>query len=340
MNAAQAGRPGRTRGSSGGGWTRRLLDFVISNGLLAALVVFVLCVAAAKPSILKWSSLEGIIRQATDIAVVAFPLALLVIAGSVDLSVGSVAGLSGIIMARAAAAFGFPAGVLIGLGTGLMIGALNGVLVSYLKLHPVVATLGGLALWRGVALLVTDAQTIGMGSVPEAVLDYGIGLRHVLFLPVHFYILLIVYLLCWAAAHKHTFGERLFAVGGDERAAFLAGINVRLVKFIAHVMTGLGAALAGLMMFIRSGAVHGSDGSGLEFGALTIVLLGGISFQGGLGKLRGVLVALFFMAFLRHSLVLLKTPLYLQHMASGVLIIVALYLDSLLMRRAELGKHA
>jgi ribose/xylose/arabinose/galactoside ABC-type transport system permease subunit len=214
------------------------------------------------------------------------------------------------------------------------------VLVSYLKLHPVVATLGGLALWRGLALLVTDAQTIGMGSVPEAVLDYGIGLRHVLFLPIHFYILLTAYLLCWTAAHKHAFGERLFAVGGDERAAFLAGINVRLVRFIAHVVTGLGAALAGLMMFIRSGAVHGSDGNGLEFGALTIVLLGGISFQGGMGRMRGVLVALFFMSFLRHSLVLLRTPLYLQHMASGILIIVALYVDSLLMRRAELGKHA
>ncbi|OHD75547.1 MAG: hypothetical protein A2V99_10940 [Spirochaetes bacterium RBG_16_67_19] len=338
MNARQAGMPSPE--SAGAGWTRGLLDFVVSSGLLAALAVFVLAVGVAKPSVLKWSSLEGIIRQSTDIAVVAFPLALLVIAGSVDLSVGSVAGLVGIVMAQSAGAFGFPAGVLIGLGLGLALGALNGVLVSYLKLHPVVATLGGLALWRGLALLVTDAQTIGMGSVPEAVLDYGIGLRQVLFLPLHFYILLAAYLLCWAAAHKHSFGERLFAVGGDQRAAFLAGINVRLVRFIAHAATGLGAALAGLMMFIRSGAVHGSDGSGLEFGALTVVLLGGISFQGGLGRMGGVLVALFFMSFLRHSLVLLKTPLYLQHMASGILIIVALYVDSLLMRRTELGKHA
>mgnify|MGYP000505525107 CR=1 FL=1 len=319
-------------------WTRWLSDLVISNGLLAALLVFVLSVGAAKPSILKWPSLEGIIRQATDLAVIVFPLALLVIGGSVDLSVGSVAALCAIVTAKAAAAAGFPAGVLLGLGLGLALGALNGILVSYLRLNPVVATLGGLALWRGVALLATNAQTIGTGIVPEIILDYGIGLRHILFLPLHFYILLLVYLLCWAAAHKHAFGERLFAVGGDERAAFLAGINVKRVRFIAHLATGLGAAVAGLMMFIRSGAVHGTDGNGLEFAALTIVLLGGVSFQGGLGKMRSVLVALFFLSFLHHSLVLLKTPLYLQHMASGVLIILALFVDSLLMRRAELGK--
>jgi ribose/xylose/arabinose/galactoside ABC-type transport system permease subunit len=321
-------------------WGRRLLDLVISNGLLTALILFVVSVAAARPSLLKWASLEGIIRQSTDLAVVVFPLALLVIAGSVDLSVGSVAALSGIVTAAVSGAAGFPVGVLAGLVLGLAIGALNGLLVSYLGLHPVVATLGGLTLWRGMALLTTNAATIGAGSVPEAVLDYGIGIRHVLLLPVHFYILVAVYLVCWAAAHKQAFGERLFAVGGDERAAFLAGIDVKRVRFIAHVATGLGASLAGLMMFVRSGAAHGSDGNGLEFNALTIVLLGGVSFQGGLGRMRGVLVALFFMSFLRNGLVLLKTPLYLQHMASGVLIVAALYIDSLLMRRTEMGKRA
>ncbi len=334
---------GDARGNTtraGNGWRAKLLDFLVSNGLLVALIAFVLAVALAKPSILKWSSLEGIIRHSADIAVVVFPLALLVIAGSVDLSVGSVAALSAIVMAKAAGAFGFPAGVVLGLGLGMVIGALNGALVGYLGLNAVVVTLGGLVLWRGVALLATDAQTIGMGSVPEAVMDLGVGLQPVLHLPVHFYVLLVAYLLCWAIAHKHALGERLFAVGGDERAAYLVGINVRRVKFVAHVITGLGASLAGLMMFVRSGAVHGADGNGLEFDALTIVLLGGISFHGGLGRMRGVAVALFFMVFLRHSLVLLNTPLYLQHMASGILIVVALYVESLLTRRAELGQRA
>jgi ribose/xylose/arabinose/galactoside ABC-type transport system permease subunit len=325
---------------SGSTWGRRARDFVISNGLLAGLVIFVLAVAAAKPSILRWSSLEGIIRQATDVAVVALPLALLVIAGSVDLSIGSVAGLCGIVMAKVATLAGFPLGVAAGLLLGLAIGALNGALVGYLGPHPVVATLGGLTLWRGLALLTTNAQTIGAGSVPEAVLDFGTGLRSFLYLPVHFYLLLAVALLCWAAVHRHAYGERLFAVGGDEKAAFLTGIDVKLVKFVAHVITGGGAALAGLLTLVRSGAAHGTDGGGLEFGALTIVLLGGVSFQGGQGRIRGVIVALFFMSFLRHSLILLKTPLYLQYMTSGVLIIVALFVDSLLTRRAESGGHA
>lgn len=332
-------QPESSHVSQPGRLVRRLVDIMASNGLLVALIVFVVLVGVAKPSILRWSSIEGIIRQSTDIAVVAFPLALLVIAGSVDLSVGSVAAFSSIVMGMIAERAGFPAGVIAGLATGLAIGALNGVLVSYLGLHPVVATLGGLALWRGAALLVTDAQTMGMGAVPDAVLDYGIGLQQILGLPIHFYILVLAYLACWAIAHRHKFGERLFAVGGDERAAYLTGINVRLTRFVAHVMTGVGAALAGLMMYIRSGAVHGADGNGLEFRALTIVLLGGISFHGGLGRMRGVVVALFFMSFIRHALVLLRTPLYLQHMASGVVILVALYVDGVLTQRAELGKH-
>lgn len=313
----------------------RLLDFITANGLLVALILFVLFVAAVKPSILKWSSLEGIIRQSTDIAVVAFPLALLVIAGSVDLSLGSVASFSAIIMARTALIYGFPTGVLTGLAVAVGIGLVNGLLVGYLKLHPVVTTLGGLTLWRGAALLLTNAKTIGMGAVPGWILDYGIGLNTLLSMPLHLYILSISYLVCWALAHKHRFGERLYAVGGQEKAAFLVGINTKLVKLLAHTLTGFGAGLAGFMMFFRSGAVHGSDGDGLEFRALTIVLLGGISFQGGKGKMRGVLVALFFITFLRYSLVLLRTPLYLQHMASGVLIILALFMDSLLTQRAE-----
>ena len=311
--------------------------FASKNGLLVTLLLFMAVVAAVKPSIVRWSSIEGIIRQSTDVAVIVFPLALLVIAGSIDLSVGSVAAFSAIVMAMAGEQFGFPVGIVAGLLTGATIGAINGLLVGYLGLHPVVATLGGLALWRGAALLVTDAQTLGMGLVPDAVLDFGIGLRHIAFLPLHLYVLLVTYLVCWGLAHTHTFGERLFAVGGDEKTAYLVGINVRRIKFLAHVLTGVGASLSGLMMFIRSGAVHGADGNGLEFRALTIVLLGGISFYGGFGKLKGVITALFFMSFLRHALVLLRTPLYLQHMASGIVIIVALYIDSILTRRAELG---
>ena len=286
---------------------RRLLDLVVANGLLAALIVFVLSVAAARPSLLRWASLEGIIRQTTDIAVVVFPLALLVISGSVDLSVGSVADLSGIVMARVAVAFGFPAGVLAGLGLGLAIGALNGVLVSYLGLHPVVATLGGLTLWRGVALLTTNAQTIGMGTVPEAVLDFGIGLRHVLFLPVHFYVLLITYLVCWGAAHKHTFGERLFAVGGmsgqpssrDQRQA-------RAIRRARDDGPGRGARGADDVHSVGSRAWLGRKRSRVQRPHHRASRR--CQLPGGMGKMRGVIVALFFMSFLRHSLVLLKTP--------------------------------
>lgn len=319
------------------GRVSRIGDLLVSNGLLAALLVLIFSVAAVQPKLPGWASIEGVIRQSTDMAVIVFPLALLVIARSVDLSVGSVAALSGIVVAAASGVVGFPMAVMIGLFVGLLIGLLNGWLVSYLGLHPVVVTLGGLILWKGVALQATNASTIGAGSIPDAVLDFGIGLRQILHLPVHFYILVAVYLACWLAAHKHVWGERLYAVGGDERAAFLAGIDVKRVRFVAHVATGLGASLAGVLMLARSGAAHGSDGNGLEFQALAIVLLGGVSFQGGLGRIRGVLVALLFMSSLRTGLVLLKTPMYFQQMISGILIVAALYMNAVLIRRTRMG---
>ena len=311
--------------------------FFLNNGLLVVLLIFLAVVAYIKPSMFRWASLEGIIRQSADIAVIVFPLALLVMTGSVDLSVGSVATFCAIIITVFSQKFGFLPGVFIGIITGSAIGFLNGFLVGYLRLNPVVTTLGGLTLWQGLSLLLTDAKTVGMGSIPDNVLDYGIGLKHLFFLPIHFYILLFIYIVFWVIAHRHKFGERALAVGGGEKAAFLVGINTRKTKLIAHTITGLGAALAGIMMLIRSGAVHGSDGDGLEFRALTIVLLGGISIQGGQGKMSGVLVSLFFMTFLRSSLVMLRTPLYYQHMSSGLLIIIALLMESL-SKRTKLTK--
>lgn len=311
--------------------------FFLNNGLLVALLIFSAVVAYIKPSMFRWASIEGIIRQSADIAVIVFPLALLVMTGSVDLSVGSVATFCAIITTIAAQKIGVFPGVLVGIFTGVLIGVFNGFLIGYLRLNPVVATLGGLTLWQGLSLLITNAKTVGMGSVPEAILDYGIGINHIFFLPVHFYILLLIYIAFWAIAHRHKFGERALAVGGGERAAFLVGINIRKTKLIAHAITGLGAALAGIMLLIRSGAVHGSDGDGMEFRALTIVLLGGVSFQGGQGKMRGVLVSLFFMTLLRSSLVMLRTPLYYQHMSSGLLIIIALFMESL-SQKSKLAK--
>jgi len=316
---------------------QRLTAAILENGLLVALILFSAVVAYIKPSMFRWNSLEGIVRQSADIAVIAFPLALLVMSGSVDLSVGSLAAFCAIITTMAAQRLGFFPGALVGMATGIAIGALHGFLVSYLRLHPVVTTLGGLTLWQGLSLLLTNAKTVGMGSIPDSVLDYGIGINQIFFLPVHFYILVAAYIACWALAHKHKFGERVLAVGGGERAAFLVGIDVRITKLLAHALAGLGAALAGLMMLIRSGAVHGSDGDGLEFRALTIVLLGGVSFQGGQGKMRGVLVSLFFMTLLRSSLVMLRTPLYYQHMSSGVLIILALLMESLIRKKGLSG---
>jgi ribose/xylose/arabinose/galactoside ABC-type transport system permease subunit len=273
---------------------------------------------------LSWRNATIIGQAIAELGVIAIPLALLVIAGSVDLSVGSIASLAAVIGGKVMVSTGSAwAGVIAALGFGAGAGMLNGLLVSYLSLNSIVVTLGFLAVWGGLALYISGGETVA--GLPESFTD--LAAIKIVGVPIQIFILAAVVVLGWVALNKLPYGRRLYAVGGNQRAAFLMGISIRRVRFLMFVGVGVAAAFGGLMLAAKLNAATPQSGSGLELDALTVVLLGGIAFAGGMGRISGVVAGLLFVGVLQNGLVVTGTSEFLQQVFLGLTLIAAVALD-------------
>ena len=264
---------------------RRLQYMLARNGTLLGLGLLIVLFTIANENFLTWANAKNIGQAVSELGVVSIPLALLVISGAVDLSVGSVASLAGIIGGMVMTTSELTSlGILAGLGVGVLAGAINGILVSYLNLNSIVVTLGALSVWGGIALYLTGGQTIA--GLPESFTDlaniqiFGVSIEIFVLGAAVVYGIVILDLL--------PYGRRLYAVGGNQRAAFLMGVAVQWVRFLMFVQVGAAAALGGLMLASKLAAATPITGQGLEINALTVVLLGGIAFSGGMGRMTGV----------------------------------------------------
>jgi len=303
------------------------------NGTLVGLMVLIGLFTVLNDHFLTTRNATAILQSAAPLAVVVIPLALLVITGSVDLSIGSIASMGGVI---GASLMGHTdstlAGVVGGLAFGAAAGGINGGLVSYLGLNPIVVTLGALAVWQGIARYATNGATLvdvtpGFGKFGTAKL-FGI--------PAEVYVAAAVALVAWWVLNRRPFGRHIYAVGGNERAAYLMGVRVKRVRFILFTVTGMAAAGTGLMQAALLQAAPPDVGLGLEFSALTIILLGGVGFAGGTGRVAGVLAGLFFVGVLQDGLVITGTSEFLQQVFVGAALIVAVALDASV---ARLGRR-
>jgi ribose/xylose/arabinose/galactoside ABC-type transport system permease subunit len=294
------------------------------NGTLIALALLILVFALRTSRFFSLANTQTILVAVAVLGVVALPLALLVITGSIDLSVGSVASLTGVVAGKVMVDTGSAAlGIITGLGVGAAAGAINGVLVSYLGLNPIVVTLGALSLWGGLALYISDGNTIT--GIPKSFTDLGsINLGG---FNAQILVLVAVMLLAWFVLHRAGLGRRIYAVGGNERAAFLMGVKVRRVRFLMFLAVGIAAGTAGLMYTAQLGAATPITGQGLELNALTVVLLGGIAFAGGAGRVLGVVYGLLFVGVLQNGLVLVGASQFLQQVFLGLVLIAAVALD-------------
>jgi ribose/xylose/arabinose/galactoside ABC-type transport system permease subunit len=297
---------------------------VARNGTVLGLIVLIVFFALENGNFLSWTNTKNIGQAVSELGVIAIPLALLVITGAVDLSVGSVASMSGILAAKVMESSGSTTlGILVGLGFGLGAGTLNGVLVSYLNLNSIVVTLGALSVWGGMALYITEGQTVG--GLPETFTNFAT--TTVLGVPIQILILVLVIAVGWFVLNRLPYGRRLYAVGGNERASFLMGVPVRRVRFLMFVGVGLAASVGGLMFTSKLAAATPITGQGLEINALTVVLLGGVAFAGGMGRISGVVAGLFFVGVLQNGLVVTGTSQFLQQVFIGLTLIAAVALD-------------
>lgn len=313
---------------------RRAINLLGEQGFMVILALWALFLTFATDSFATPGNLFTVLRQATIIGILAIGEHLIVLLGTMDVSVASILTLTGVACAALLAHFGVPPLLvaLIVLALGALIGLLNGLIITQLRINPIITTLGMMSVLEGLAFIYTQGKTI-FGDALETVEFLSRG-RVLGFLPVPVIILFVLYGLAFLLLRYTTFGAHLYAVGNNERAAWLAGINVHGVRLAAYMIAGTLAAMGGIMQVARQGTATGGMGSDFLFPVLTAVVLGGASLSGGRGKILNTLVAAIFLTMITNGMVLLGVSIYAQRVVSGAILIAALSLDRLRTVRA------
>ncbi|MFZ3570434.1 substrate-binding domain-containing protein [Streptomyces sp. BH097] len=302
-----------------------LLRLLLDNGALTALVVLVIAMSLMSGDFLTTQNLLNVGVQAAVTAILAFGVTFVIVSAGIDLSVGSVAALSATVLAWAATNEGVPVviAVLLAVITGIACGFVNGLLISYGKLPPFIATLAMLSVGRGLSLVISQGSPI---PFPDSVSKLGDTLGGWLPVPV---IVMIVMGLITAVVLGRTFiGRSMYAIGGNEEAARLSGLRVKRQKLVIYGLSGLFAAVAGIVLASRLASAQPQAANGYELDAIAAVVIGGASLAGGTGKASGTFIGALILAVLRNGLNLLSVSAFWQQVVIGVVIALAVLLDT------------
>ncbi|WP_193139123.1 ABC transporter permease [Meridianimarinicoccus sp. MJW13] len=294
--------------------------------LLVAIAIFI-ANSFASPYFLNAWSLSDATFNFTEKAMIAFAMALLIISGEIDLSVASIIALASTAMGAALQlGAGTPVLILVGLGTGLLCGAFNGVLVTRLGLPSIVVTIGTMSLFRGISYIVLGDQAFRGYPADFAFFGQGYVFWVVSFEFVLFVLLAIIYSV---VLHRTNFGRTVYAIGNNPTGALFSGIRVARVKFILFLLTGLMAGVASICLTSRLGSTRPSIATGLELEVVTMVVLGGVNILGGSGTIPGVFIAAFVMGLVTFGLGLLNVPGIVMSIVIGALLIGVIALPRL-----------
>ena len=301
-------------------------------GTFFGFVIMVAVFAALRPTIfLSLNNLRNITEQVAILAIVAGGMTIVMAAGDFDLSVGTLASLCGVIVADLLIK-GLDVGpsIAIALAVGAVAGAFNGLLVAYAGLSAFVATLATMTAYRGLSIWYTGGSTLFSG-LNEAFRPIGQGATGSI--PNAVLIMVGVLVLAWFLLEQTTLGRRLYAIGSNAEAAFLAGINVRLLRMVAFVCSGIGAAIAGIVLTSRLFSAHPTAGEPLMLNAIAAVFLGMTMFREGEAHVPGALFGVLILGVLSNGLNLLQVNSYLQIVLTGVIIILAVLVSGLARRQ-------
>ena len=304
-----------------------LLLYSRQFGTLVGLLVLSLVLWVLTPYFMTLSNLLNIAEQTAVIAIVAVGMTFVIITAGIDLSVGSVLALSGVIMASALhAGVPLPAALLTGPGAGLFCGLLNGLLVAQGRLPPFISTLGMMSVARGTALVFTQGRSISGFS--ESFRYFASG--KVLHLPMPVILMLTVYLIAHVVLAKTKLGRYAYAIGGNENATILSGVNVKLYKTVIYALCGLLSGVAAIILTARLNSAQPIAGVMYELDAIAATVIGGTSLMGGEGAMWGTLIGALIMGVLRNGLTLLGISSFVQQIVIGSVIILAVLVDMML----------
>lgn len=308
------------------GGLKRILS-VESMGIYLFLVALIIFFSLMTGSFFSFDNFIVILRQVAIIGICAFGETLVVISGGIDLSVGSITALSGVIAASLAKLFGIPIPIafLAGVAAGAVCGYLNGLLSTKVRIPPIIVTLGTLTIIRGLAFIIVGGTTIF--GMPE---NYRVlGRNYIWFIPIPVLILVIIFVVFFILLNRLSFGRYVYAIGSNEEAAVISGVNVNRVKTVVFVLSGLMAGIGGVILSSRLDSGQAATAQGLELDVLTAVVLGGVSIAGGKGRLESVFVGVLIIGILANGMILLNIQHFYQMVIKGSVLLLAVSLDTL-----------
>ncbi len=304
-------------------------EWLIEQKSLIALLFLVVVVSFLNPNFFTVDNLLNILRQTSVNAIIAVGMTLVILTAGIDLSVGSVLALCG---AFAATLVAMEVPVLVAVPTALLAGAalgtISGIIIAKGKVQAFIATLVTMTLLRGVTMVYTDGRPISTGFTDTADTFAWFGTGYALGIPVPVWLMVVVFAGAWYLLNHTRFGRYVYAVGGNESATRLSGINVDRVKIGVYAICGLLAALAGIIVTSRLSSAQPTAGMGYELDAIAAVVLGGTSLMGGKGRIMGTLIGALIIGFLNNALNLLDVSSYYQMIAKAVVILLAVLVDN------------
>ncbi|MEG2623738.1 MAG: ABC transporter permease [Clostridia bacterium] len=315
--------------SAGGVGRMTRKQFISTFGSSIALVLLIVLMSSLKSNFLSGTNIRNILRIASINGLLAIGMTFVVLTGGIDLSVGAIMGCAGMFSAYfAQKTMGYPwfVGVLVGIGIGIAIGMFNGVCISYLKVPAFVGTLGAMSIAKGLTFLLTSAKPIP--SLDESFKLIGGGSIGGWF-PIPIAIMGVVLIICFMLLYKTRYGRYIFAVGGNLNAAHSSGIDTKKVICSVYVISGILAALAGIITTARVTSGVTSTGDGYETNAIAMVVIGGTSLAGGRGSLWGTIIGILLLQCLTTGLDMLAVNAYYQLIIKGFVVIGAVMLDGL-----------
>lgn len=291
------------------------------SGIVAALAVMVIVFSIIDPIYLSSNNIVDIVKQSTINGLLGIGITLAIITGGIDLSVGStfaivIVSVGQLLVSGVNPVLAFIIGILL----GFVLGLINGILISKVKLQPFIATLGTMSIYRGIAYIIT-------GGWP--VLDIPENFRKALdgdifgYIPASVVLLFVVGIVMWIILKYTRFGNYIYALGSNEEATKLSGVNVDFNKMTAYAFCGIGAALAGMVLLSRLGTGEPTAGQGYELNAIAAAAVGGTSLTGGKGTMLGTILGTILLSALRVGLIVVGVDSFWQYIATGIIIVIA-----------------
>jgi ribose transport system permease protein len=300
-----------------------------SIGLIAAYIVMLVLLSILSPYFFSVNNFLDILLAVAVIGIISIGETMVIVSGGLDLSVGAVVALVGVVIAQAQPVTGMGGAVALGLLVGVIFGLINGLAVTSIGINPLITTLATLSLARGLAFVLS-------GGLTQPVLDESFGFwgRGFVFgiVPVPVVILLVLLVASHFVFRYSTFGRALYAIGGNPQASRLAGLAVKRVQRLVYLVCAIGAALGGILLTSELGAGAPQAATGIELSVIAALILGGTSLAGGKGTIAGTFLGVLIMGTLNNGLVLLNVSAYYQEVARGLVLLGAVAMDQLRVR--------